>query len=93
VAASGNERTGGLVAAANCAMTRASIRSVLARWPSEAAKARTRAGLTTTTGKPAAAKLAATTVSNPPVASTATSCAQTGLSSSIKSSMPPASRL
>ena len=35
--------------------------------------ARTCAGLTTTTGRPAAARLAATTVSKPPVASTATS--------------------
>ena len=53
-------------------MTAASIGSVLARCPSALAKARTWAGLTTTTGKPAAASAAATTVSNPPVASSAT---------------------
>ena len=51
VAWSGNGRTTGLVASAKRAITRASIGSVLARWPSALAKARTWAGLTTTRGK------------------------------------------
>jgi len=50
-------------------MTVASIGSVLARLPKARAKARTRAGLTTTTGRPAAANEAAASVSYPPVAS------------------------
>jgi len=54
------------------AITAASIRSVLARLPSAWAKARTCAGLTTTTGRPAPARPAATTASKPPVASIAT---------------------
>src|SRR3981081_2028068 len=60
-----------LVASAKWAITAASIRSVLARLPSAWAKARTCAGLTTTTGRPAPARPAATTASKPPVAKTA----------------------
>ena len=72
VASSGRGRTAGLVASTKRAMTAASIGSVLARLPSAVAKARTWAGLTTATGRPALARPAATMVSKPPVASTAT---------------------
>ena len=57
------------------------------------AKARTWAGLTTTTGRPAPARPAATTVSNPPVASTATARARAVFSRSINSSKPAPLRL
>ena len=53
-------------------MTSASIRSVLANRPMARAKSRIWRGLTTTTGSPAPANPAATTCSNPPVASSAT---------------------
>src|SRR5690606_34836382 len=60
------------------AMTAASIVSVLARLPSALAKERTCAGLTTTTGRPAAESSATASVSSPPLASSAT---RSGLSS------------
>ena len=56
VASSGNGRISGLVASAKRAMTAASIGSVLARCPSALAKDQICAGLTTTTGRPAAAR-------------------------------------
>ena len=67
-------RISGFAASAKWAITQASIGSVLARLPRACAKERTWAGFTTTTGSPAAARLAATTVSKPPVASTARIC-------------------
>jgi hypothetical protein len=73
-------------------MTSASIGSVLARLPTARAKALTCAGLTTTTGRPAAHRLAATTVSKPPVASTATVFGESGLSRPTRASSPAASR-
>ena len=92
VSASASGLIAGLVAWANRAITAASIGSVFARLPSAWAKARTCAGLTTTTGSPAAPRPAATTLSRPPVASTATSAGASGRSRSISASMPAASR-
>lgn len=63
LAASGSGRNPGRVAAAKWAITAASIGSVLARRPSARAKSRTCAGLTTTTGSPAAPSVADTTLS------------------------------
>jgi hypothetical protein len=92
VSTSASGRIVGLVAWANRAITAASIGSVFARLPSAWAKARTCAGLTTATGKPAAPRPAATTLSSPPVASTATIAGANGCSRSISSSIPAASR-
>ena len=89
---SGRARGCGWGAWTKRAITTASIRSVLARLPSAWAKARTWAGLTTATGSLAAANPAATTVSNPPVASTATTRGACGRSRRINSSMPSAVR-
>src|SRR5205807_9409279 len=50
------------------------------------------AGFTTITGSPAAPRLAATTVSNPPVASTATACTPSGTILAISASSPSALR-
>jgi hypothetical protein len=80
------------VASAKCAMTPASIGSVLARWPIAFAKARTCTGLTTATGSPAAPMAAATTVSNPPVASNATICTESVLNRAASFSTPAALR-
>ena len=71
VASSASGRKSGLVASTKRAIMLASIGSVFARRPSAWAKWRTCAGLTTTTGSEAPASAAATTVSKPPVASTA----------------------
>src|ERR1700733_1389850 len=71
VASSGSSRKSGLVASTKRAIMPASIGSVFARRPSAWAKWRTCAGLTTTTGSEAPASAATTTVSKPPVASTA----------------------
>src|SRR5438045_8077456 len=82
-----------LVASAKWAITTASIGSVLARLPRALAEARTCAGLTTTTGRPAPARPAATTVSKPPVASIATSVGDRAFSRATRSSIPAAVRL
>src|SRR5271156_5701609 len=92
VSASGSGRIAGLVATTKRAITAASIGSVFARLPRASANARTCAGLTTITGKPAAPRLAATTVSNPPVASTATALTPSGAIFAISASNPSALR-
>ena len=79
-----------LAASAKCAITAASIGSVLARLPRAIAKARTCAGLTITTGRQALARPAATTVSKPPVASIATNTGDKVLSQATRSSIPAA---
>ena len=71
----------------------ASIGSVWARLPSACAKWRTCAGLSTTTGSPAAPSAAATTVSYPPVASTPIHRGAIPPSRTTSSSRPAASRL
>lgn len=93
VSSSGKGRIAGFVASTKWAITPASIGSVLARLPNALAKARTCAGLTTTTGSPAPASPAATTVSNPPVASTAMAAGPRGPSRSIRAAIPSPSRL
>ncbi len=92
VCSSGSGRGSGLVAAAKRAITAASIGSVLARLPRASAKARTCAGLITATGSLAAASPAATTVSNPPVASIATICGGQAANLRTSSSIPSALR-
>ncbi len=72
VSLSGRRRTGGLTASANCASTWASIVSVLASLPVARAKLRTWRGLTNDTGSPASSSSLASSVSNPPVASSTT---------------------
>ena len=66
-------RGSGRTASAKWAMSAASSRSVLASRPVARPKARTWAGLTTASGRPAAARAAATPCSKPPVASSTTS--------------------
>ena len=61
-------RTGGRTASAKWARTRASSASVLASLPVALAKSRTCRGLTTATGRDAAANAAARGISRPPVA-------------------------
>jgi hypothetical protein len=61
----GNGRVSGSVVSAKRAITAASIGSILVRCLSALAKDRICAGSTTTTGSPAAAKVAATTISKP----------------------------
>src|SRR4029450_8659655 len=73
-------------------MTAASRVSVLANRAVARAKSRIWRGLTTTTGKPAAARPAATTVSKPPVASSTTKVGVMVLSRLASSSMPSPSR-
>src|SRR5207248_2447333 len=63
------------------------------RLPRALAKARTCAGLTTTTGRPAPARPAATTASKPPVASIATRAGDRSFSRATRSSIPAAVRL
>ena len=93
VCSSGSGRGSRFVASAKCAMTPASIGSVLALWPSALAKARTCAGLTTAPGNPAAPRAATTTVSKPPVASNATICGESLRSRATSCSIPAALRL
>jgi hypothetical protein len=69
----GRGRTGGRTASAKRAIAAASSRSVFASRPVARAKARTWRGLTTATGRPAAARAAARRTSTPPVASSTTS--------------------
>ena len=76
------------MAARNRAITAASIGSLLARLPGARAKARTWAGLTTMTGNPAPASAAATTLSNPPVASTAIAAGASPASLSFSAARP-----
>src|SRR5258706_8784090 len=73
-------------------MVAASSRSVLAKRPEDWAKALTRRGLTTAKGRPAAAKVLATIVSKPPVASMTTSFGLRMRRRSTKPSRPVASR-
>src|SRR5258706_4125073 len=73
-------------------MVAASSRSVLAKRPADGAKALTRRGLTTAKGTPAAAKVLATIVSKPPVASMTTSFGLRTRRRSTKHSRPVASR-
>ena len=70
--ASGRGRASGRTASAKWASTAASRRSVLASRPVALAKSRTWRGLTTATGRPAAARAATTGASKPPVASRTT---------------------
>ena len=80
------------MASTKWAITAASIASVFALLPSALAKARTCAGLTTTTGSPALASPAATKVSKPPVASKPIVKGSSGRSRSISAARPSASR-
>jgi len=66
----------------------ASIGSVLARLPKACAQRRTWVLFTTPAGSPAAARLAAATVSKPPVASTATASGGKGARRAITASRP-----
>src|SRR4030095_12989483 len=81
-------RSGGFMAAAKWANTRASRRSVFANWPRALAKSRTCRGLTTTTGRPAACRALTTGISKPPVASSTISAGRQSISSTI--SLPKA---
>ena len=73
-------------------MTSASIRSGLANRPVARAKSRIWRGLTTTTGRPAPANPAATTCSNPPVASSTTRPGSSCPTRSARLLTPSASR-
>src|SRR3954454_19228672 len=73
VASSGKGRTSGRPASAKRAIALASRRSVLASRPAARAKARTWRGLTTATGRAAAARAAARRTSRPPGAPSKTS--------------------
>ena len=66
--ASGSGRGVGRITSAKCASARASNASVLANCPVARAKSRAGRGLTTTTGRPAAANAAVAARSRPPVA-------------------------
>ena len=69
VSASGRGRGAGVTASAQCAMTRAALRSVVARIPTACAQARRWRGWTTTTGRAAATRAATSGPWEPPVAS------------------------
>lgn len=92
VASSGSGRGTGLTPSPKRAMTSASMASVFARCPAALAKARILAGSTMMTGRPAAASVAATTVSKPPVASTITRAGLRGPSRAMRRSRPLALR-
>src|SRR3954454_23544391 len=92
VASSGRGRTSGFMSWPKRAIMAASIGSVLARVPAAWAKWRGWAGWATTSGRPAPASAAATTVSKPPVASTMTRSGVSGKSRSISSARPLPSR-
>ena len=91
VCSSGSGRTGGLIASANCANTWASMESVLASWPVACAKLRTWRGLINDTGSPANSSSPASSVSNPPVASSTTPDGSRGNSLSTIEAMPSGS--
>jgi hypothetical protein len=87
----GQGRTGGRTASAKRAITAASRRSVLASRPVARAKARTWRGLTTATGRPAAARAAAGRTSIPPVASSTTSAGASAARRSTSAATPRSS--
>ena len=91
VSASGRGRTGGLIASANWANTWASMASVFASLPMARAKLRTWRGLTNDTGRPANSSSPATSISNPPVASSTTPEGSRGTIWSMIEAMPSGS--
>ena len=91
VSSSGRGRTGGLTASANCASTWASMASVFASLPMARAKLRTWRGLTNDTGRPDSSNSPATSISNPPVASSTTPQGSRGTSWSMIEAMPSGS--
>src|SRR3954447_16423539 len=91
VALSGKGRTGGSTTPESGAIVAASRRSVFASRPVARANARTRRGLTTATGSPAAARAAARRTSSPPVASSTTSVGARAARRSTSAATPSSS--